>query len=140
MAFNISKLTLERIQGTSCSQKPANCQNLSETEESTLLSWILDIDRCGLSLQLSTIYHLAQNLLSVHLNISSNSITIRGQWVNHYIQCHSELKSKYAWKYNYQCIKCENIELIKVWFKYVEVTIKKYSIIKNIYNIDKISF
>ena len=52
LAFDISKSTLgRRIQGTSSrAQKTANCQKLSETEESTLSSWILDMDRCGLPL------------------------------------------------------------------------------------------
>ena len=87
LAFDISKSTLgRRIQGTSShAQKTANCQKLSETEESTLSSWILDMDRRGLPLQLSTVHHLAQYLLSACLNTPSNSITIGGYWVNCYI-------------------------------------------------------
>ena len=52
LAFDVSNSTLgRRIQGTSSrTQKTANCQKLSETEESTLSSWILDMDRCGLPL------------------------------------------------------------------------------------------
>ena len=50
LAFDVSKSTLgRRIHGTSSrSQKTANCQKLSETEESTLSSWILDMDRRGI--------------------------------------------------------------------------------------------
>ena len=52
LAFDISKSTLgRRIQGTSShAQKTANCQKLSETEESMMKVWILDMDICGLPL------------------------------------------------------------------------------------------
>ena len=61
LAFDIPETTLRRrIQGiASCSEKAANCQKLSTTEESTLSAWILDMDKCGLPLQLSTVRHLA---------------------------------------------------------------------------------
>ena len=98
LAFDISKSTLgRRIQGTSSrAQKTANCQKLSETEESTLSSWILDMDKRGLPLQLSTIRHLAQLLVSARHG-SSQPVTIGESWVNSncYIQRHPELKSKY---------------------------------------------
>ena len=128
LAFDISKSTLgRRIQGTSSrAQKTANCQKLSETEESTLSSWILDMDRRGLPLQLSTVHHLAQYLLSARLNTPSNSITIGGHWVNHYIQHHPELKSKYTRKYDYQRAKCEDPKIIREWFNLVQITIMQY--------------
>ena len=51
LAFDVSKSTLgRRIQGTSHTQKRANCQKLSETEESMMKVWILDMDICGLPL------------------------------------------------------------------------------------------
>ena len=48
-------------------KKTSNCQKLSATEESTLSAWILDMNRHDLSLQLSTVCHLAQLLLSACL-------------------------------------------------------------------------
>ena len=99
------------------------------------------MDRRGLPLQLSTVHHLAQYLLSARLNTPSNSITIGGYWVNCYIQCHPELKSKYTWKYDYQHAKCENSELIKAWFKCVKGIIEEYGIVKeDIYNMDETGF
>ena len=52
LAFDVSKSTLgRRIQGTSShAPKTANCQKLSETEESMMKVWILDMDICGLPL------------------------------------------------------------------------------------------
>jgi len=44
-----------------------NNHKLTNTEESTLLVWILDLDQCGLPLQISTVHYLAQSLLSAQL-------------------------------------------------------------------------
>ena len=103
LAFDVPETTLRRrIQGiASRAEKPANGQKLSITEESTLSTWILDMDKRGLPLQLSTVRRLAQLLLSARLP-SSQPTTIGEHWVNRYIQRHPELKSKYTRKYDYQ--------------------------------------
>lgn len=61
LAFDIPQTTLRhRIGGiASRTEKVANCRKLSNIEESTLSEWILDMDRRGLPLQLSTVHHLA---------------------------------------------------------------------------------
>ena len=86
LAFDVPETTLRHwLQGVaSRSEKATNCQKLSNTEESTLLSWILDMDKRGLPLQLSTIRHLAQLLVSSRLS-SSQPVTIGENWVNCYI-------------------------------------------------------
>ena len=102
LAFGVPETYLQfhhQLQGVaSCSEKVAICQKLSNTEESTLLSWTLDMDKYGLPLQLSTIHHLAQLLVSAYHGRSSSSrpVTFGENWVNHYIQHHPELKSKYT--------------------------------------------
>ena len=145
LAFNVSETTLHHwLQGiASHSEKAANCQKLSNTEELTLLSWILDMDKHGLPLQLLTICYLAQLLVSAYHGLLSSSqpFTIRENWVNCYIQHHLEFKLKYTWKYDYQHVKCESSKLIEAWFKYVKKIIEKYGIIKkDIYNIDETGF
>ena len=71
----------------------------------------------------------------------SEKATIGELQVNCFIKHHPKLKSKYTHLYNYQHAKCEDIELIKSWFKYIQETIQKYSILEqDIYNIDKTSF
>ena len=96
------------------------------------------MDGCGLPLQLSIVHHLAQLLLSACLSFSQ---LVGECWVNHFIQHHPELKSKYTWKYDYQHVKCEDSQLIKDWFKKVKETIKKYGIVQeDIYNMDETGF
>lgn len=70
LAFDMPETTLRRqIQGIDSQSKRAYTgQKLSSTEESTLSAWILDIDKCGLSLQLPTVSYLAQLLLSARLS------------------------------------------------------------------------
>lgn len=128
LAFDVPGTTLwRRLQGTtSCMQTTSNCWKLSNTEESTLLAWILDMDKCGLPLQLPTVSYLAQLLLSARLSQPFHTITIGGHWINRFIKCHPELRSKYSRKYDYQRAKCEDSKLIKAWFARVQETIEKY--------------
>ena len=54
---------------------------------------------CGLPLQISNVRYLAQLLLSAQMKPSSEKATIGELWVNHFIKCHPELKSKYTRPY-----------------------------------------
>ena len=139
LAFDIPETTLcRRIRGVvSRPQKTANCQKLSDTEESTLLAWILDMDKRGLPLHLPIVRHLAQLLVSARLP----STTIGENWVNRYVKRHPELKSKYTRKYDYHRAKCEDSGLIQSWFMRVQETIQKYGILtEDIYNMDETGF
>ena len=138
-ACDISETTLRRRIGVAVSrpQKTANCQKLSATEESTLSAWILDMDKCGLPLQLSIVRHLAQLLVSACLP----SITIGENWVNCYVKRHPELRSKYTRKYHYQHAKREDSGLFKSWFMRVQETIQNYGVlIADICNMDEAGF
>jgi hypothetical protein len=111
---------------------------LTDTEESTLSTWILDMGRRGLPPQISTVQYLAQLLLSAWLSVLAS---IGERWVERYINRHKELCSKYTWKYDYQRARCEDPELIKGWFTRVHDTIQKYEILEqDIYNMDEIGF
>ena len=78
----------------------------------------------GLPLQISNVCYLAQLLLSVWMKPSNaEKATIGELWVNQFIKCHHELKSKYTHLYDYQYAKCEDPELIKGWFNCVQKTI-----------------
>ena len=85
LAFDVPRTTLQWWIGGVASQaeRNANCQKLSNTEESTLSAWILDMDRHGLPLQLSTVHYLAQLLLSTCL---SSFQPVGECWVNCFIQ------------------------------------------------------
>ena len=86
------------------------------------------MDSRGLPLQLSTVHHLAQLLLTACLS-SSQPVILGEHWVNRFIQDHPQLKSKYTQKYDYQHVKYKYPQLIKYWFTRVEEIIKRYGII-----------
>ena len=94
----------------------------------------------SLPLQISDARYLAQLLLSARLKTPEKA-TIGELWVNCFIKCRPELKSKYTHQYDHQHAKCEDPELIKSWFIYIHETIQKYSIAeKDIYNMDETGF
>ena len=63
-AFDVPRSTLTtRLQGTtSRKESRANCRKLTDTEETTLSTWILDMERRGLPPRISTVRYLAQKL------------------------------------------------------------------------------
>ena len=143
-AFDVPSRTLmKRLNGViSRKESTANSRKLSNTEESTLSRWILDMSQCGLPLQFSTVHYLAKLLLSARLKSSaSEKATIGELWVNHFIKRHPELKSKYTRRYDYQRARCEDPELIKAWFERVQKTVQQYGIVEEgIYNMDETGF
>ena len=61
--------------------------------------------------------------------------------MNHYVNRHAELSSKYTQKYNYQRARCDDPELFQEWFCRFSSTIEKYGIAKeDIYNMDETGF
>ena len=59
-----------------CDTRPANCK-LTETEESTLVEWILSMDKRGLSPRSDTVRQMANLLLQKRFNSSQgNSSTV----------------------------------------------------------------
>ena len=71
-------------------------------------------------------------------SFNAENVTISELWVNWFIKCHPELKSKYTYPYDHQHGKCEDPGLIKNWFNCVQETIQKYGISEqDIYNMDE---
>src|SRR5215469_4316847 len=80
-AFDVPRRTFHtRVNGTaSRKETAANGRKLTDTEETTLSKWILDMEQRGLPPRILTVRYLAQKLLSARL--SSSSATIRQIWV-----------------------------------------------------------
>jgi hypothetical protein len=95
------------------------------------------MDERGLPLTQDTVHKIADILLS-HQN---PGLSTRKNWVSNFIKQHNDLISKYTRKYDYQCAKCEDPEVINQWFNLIKNTIIKYGILKqDIYNFDKTGF
>ena len=95
-AFDVPRTTFTaRLGGTTYRKEAvANSRKLTDTEETTLSTWILDMEGCGLPPRISTVRYLAQKLLSARL--SSSNTVIRESWVNWFVKRHLELRTKYT--------------------------------------------
>ena len=62
-------------------------------------------------------------------------------WVDRFIKCTPELKTKWTCLYNYQQAACKDLAVISFWFILVQLIKDKYNIQnKNTYNFDKFGF
>jgi hypothetical protein len=114
----------------------ANCQKLTNLEETSLKKWILDMDERGLPPTHGMVRKMADILLH-----ERNGESVSERWITRFIKRHDELIWKYTRKYDYQRAKCEDPEIINQWFNLVQKTIVKYGILEqDIYNFDETGF
>jgi hypothetical protein len=138
-AFDVPYRTLSyRISGRKArTDTAANNQKLTDTEESSLKQWILDMDQRGLPPTHATVRRMADILLADR----KADLKVSERWVGRFIERHDELQSKYNRKYDYQRAQCEDPELIQNWFNLIRNTIAKYGILEqDIYNFDETGF
>jgi hypothetical protein len=63
------------------------------------------------------------------------------RWASNFVKRHQELKMRFLRKYDYQRAKCEDLSIIRGWFRLVQNTIAKYSIRSDdIWNFDETGF
>ncbi len=98
------------------------------------------VDQHGTPPKIATVGEMACLILAQH--IESITPPLIGQnWVCNFINRHDTIKSKYNCKYDYQCAKCKDPNLIHGWFQHVQSMIIQYGIHKSgIYNFNETSF
>ena len=143
-SYDVEPKTLSRRfrrQLPRCETRPSNCK-LTETEELTLVEWILSMDKRGLSPRSDTVRQMANLLLQKRSDPSQGApLTVGKLWVYNFVRRHTALKSRYNRKYDYQRAKCEDPAIIRQWFHLVRNTIAKYGIQdEDIYNFDETGF
>lgn len=143
-SYDVLPSTLQnRINGRPAQRdsRPTN-RKLTDTEESTLVQWILSMDQRGLPPRPDSVRQMANLLLQKRSNSSQgNSPEVGKRWVTNLVQRHQALQTRYTCKYDYQRAKCEDPAIIRQWFHLVQNTITKYSIQdKDIYNFDETGF
>ena len=118
--------------------RPASCK-LTETEESTLVQWILSMDERGLPPSSDIVRQMANLLLQKRSQNQRD--TVGRLWVYNFVRRQEVLKSRYNRKYDYQRAKCEDPMTIRDWFRLVRNTIARYGILdEDIYNFDETGF
>src|SRR5450432_3513967 len=103
--------------------RPPNCK-LTATEESTLVQWILSMDQRGLAPRPDSVRQMANLLLKKRSNSNSNpnpKSLVSQRWVINFVQRHQALQTRYNRKYDYQRAKCEDLQVIRDWFRLVKM-------------------
>jgi len=123
-------------------EKQSVNRKLSNTEESTLVKWILSMDERGLPPHTRHIRQMADLLLQKRSDTDEGQIRGVGQrWVYNFINRHDVIQSRYNRKYDYQRAKCEDPVILRDWFRLVQNVIAKYGIaLEDIYNFDETGF
>ncbi|EED15263.1 transposon, putative [Talaromyces stipitatus ATCC 10500] len=136
--YNVSRSTLQnRLNGmTYRAEIRANGHKLTQSEEESLVRWILDLDKRGLPTRPSLVREMADYLLSQRGNqyVGEN-------WVYNLVKRRPEIESKFSRNYNYERAKCEDPKIIQEYFDRVREVILEYGILQeDIYNFDETGF
>ena len=129
--YNIPNKTLTRRHNGTLSRADSTSTQLklTQTEETTLVQWILDMDTRGISPTQALVREMAELLLTERVQGASTiQPTIGRCWVYRFIKRYPELESRYNRKYDYQRAKYEDPKVIRAWFRLVQNTIAKYRI------------
>ena len=139
--FQVSETTLRRrLNGTTTRlETRANNHKLTQSEEESLIQWILSLDKRGAAPRPAHVREMADILLSKQGHTTAR--TIGDKWAYNFVKRHDQLKSKFSQRYNHQRAKCEDPKIIQEWFNFVQITIMKYGItLDDIYNFDETGF
>ena len=102
-AYNIPESTLRRrVKGINarCDSVPVN-RKLTQTEETTLVEWILSMDQRGLAPTSDTVRQMANILLQNRSQNQANPPVVGKLWIHNLVKRHPALKSQYNYKYDY---------------------------------------
>ena len=136
--YNISQSTLQnRINGMPYrAEKRANNHKLTQSEENSLVKWVLDLDRRRLPPRHSLVREIANYML-----LQRGNQQISTNWVTKLIKRRPEIDSKFTRKYNYERTKYKDPKIIQEHFNHIRAAISEYSILpEDIFNFNKTGF
>jgi len=139
--YDVSKPSLtDRIHGrVARTELHANSHKLTETEEQALVQWILSMYKRGYPPRICAVGEAAKLILKQR--VSSASALIGKNWPRNFVNRHTELKSKYTRKYDYQKVQCEDPDKLRDWFRLVENVVRKYgNVPDDTYNFNEVGY
>ncbi|KAH7463353.1 hypothetical protein FOMA001_g18122 [Fusarium oxysporum f. sp. matthiolae] len=111
-------------------------RKLSDLEEQIIFQFILDLDSRGFPSRLRFVEEMANSLLA-----DRDASPVGKRWAHNFVKRQPELKTRLFRKYDYQRAKCEDLSIIRGWFRLVQNTIAKYGIRSDdIWNFDETGF
>src|SRR6478609_2794808 len=111
-------------------------RKLSDLEEQIIVQFILDLDSRGFPPRLRCVEEMANRLLA-----DRETPPVGKRWASNFVKRHKELKTCFHRRYDYQRAKCEDLTVIRNWFRLVQNVIAKYGIqLDDIWNFDETGF
>jgi DDE superfamily endonuclease/helix-turn-helix, Psq domain len=138
IVYNVPRSTLRDRQSGRQSRRDTQpkSRKLTDSEESVIVQYILELDARAFPPRLSGVEDMANRLL-----MERNAGRVGTRWANNFIKRQPELKLRFSRGYDYQRAKCEDRTLVSGWFALLKNTIAKYGILDDdIYNFDETGF
>ena len=98
-------------------------RKLSDLEEQIIVQFILDLDSRGFPSRLRFVEEMANSLLA-----DRDASPVGKRWAHNFVKRQPELKTRLFRKYDYQRAKCEDLSIIRGWFRLIQNIIAKYGI------------
>jgi hypothetical protein len=113
-----------------------NSRKLLPTEETVVVSQLLDLDIRGFPSRLASVTDIANSLQA-----ERGCSPVRVNWAATFVKRQLELKVKFNRKYDYKRALCEDPEIVRGWFRLVENVKAKYGILdEDSYNFNESGF
>ncbi|KAG6997197.1 hypothetical protein FocnCong_v015293 [Fusarium oxysporum f. sp. conglutinans] len=111
-------------------------RKLSNLEEQIIVQFLLDLNSRGFPTRLRFVEEMANSLLA-----DRDASPVGKHWAHNFVKRQPELKTRLFRRYDYQRAKCEDLTIIRGWFRLVQNTIVKYGIRSDdIWNFDETGF
>jgi len=113
-----------------------NLKNLTRSEETTIVQYILELCARSFPPRLSGVEDMANQLLCVR-----DAPPVGKFWAHNFVRRHLELRTRYTRRYDYQWAKCEDPKAIGEWFDLVRNMKAKHGILDDdTYNFGETGF
>ena len=136
--YSVKRKTLARRLNGIQSQRdtiPHN-QKLTLSEESVIITYVLDLNSRGFSPRIYIMGEIANLLLN-----QQQGAHVSKNWTTNFIYRRPEIKSIFNRKHDYKRLLCQDPEVIGEWFHRVSHAIAKYGIQEgDIHNFDESGF
>jgi hypothetical protein len=111
-------------------------RKLSDLEEKIIAQYILDLDSRGFPPRHRDVEEMANRLLA-----DRDASPVDKRWAINFVKRQPDLKTRFQRRYDYQRARCEDLTIIRNWFRLVQNIIAKYGIRSDdIYNFDETGF
>jgi hypothetical protein len=121
----------------------ANSRKLTNSEESAIVQYILDLDSRAFPPRLSEVEDMANLLLAARSTSDALDASLRvgPTWTARFIKRQPQLRTRQNRRIDYQRVQCEDPAQYNAWFDLVRNVIAKYGIdASDIYNFDETGF